>query len=228
MAGRPTKYDIFNVSKPWPKIIADNLTREYVSITCPYCTESFTNVPFSILKTQKSTDCKKHLRVCYKYDGPEKQKGPPLKKQKVGNDELLKKMENMEKKLAESEARAEARAEERHKETLAMLTTSFALGSPPATTCDELVVRQKQCTKRKEQRSYDVGVREGLKGMQTFKKHALNVAKSKKQLKMMQKQFHPDRAVGEPPETQAAIKYFLGTFINAASHRRATPPPRSP
>lgn len=41
----------------------------YVDITCPHCHHICAELPITLLKTQKSNSCLKHLRVCPEFKG---------------------------------------------------------------------------------------------------------------------------------------------------------------
>lgn len=131
----PNKYDDFKESDPFITRAKHNkdqeITREYVTITCPHCNKTIGDLPTDVLKKKKSTRCKAHLEVCTEF----KAKGGDVTPAPVraSTSELLKQMKEME-----------ARAEARHRESMARLSQAFDLGDPDAQTENELVVRGKR------------------------------------------------------------------------------------
>ena len=66
---RPKKYVHFSESMPFERLSKHFAkdgqdTRFYVSVTCPHCEEAFTEIAVDNLKTNKASNCKKHLLKC--------------------------------------------------------------------------------------------------------------------------------------------------------------------
>ena len=69
---------------------------DYVDITCPHCNQVCAEIPLTLIKTQKATNCLKHLRVCSEFTGTVET--APAKKQKAGeptNADLLDQLKQM-------------------------------------------------------------------------------------------------------------------------------------
>jgi len=66
----PFKYVDFEVSAPFETIAKhskEKTSRQYVSIACPHCLNTFADVPIECIDKQKSTKCKAHLEVCSEF-----------------------------------------------------------------------------------------------------------------------------------------------------------------
>ena len=65
------KYTDFDESLPFERIAKHGArdakdTRQYVSVRCPHCAVRFIDIPLDSLKTNKASECKKHLLRCPK------------------------------------------------------------------------------------------------------------------------------------------------------------------
>ena len=94
------------VMKPSKKAPWDPLP--FVGITCPHCDVLFVEIPQANLKTNKASQCLKHLRKCR----PDDVKDPPEKKRKYTNEDLMKAVEEVRAESAAERVELKAKIEE--------------------------------------------------------------------------------------------------------------------
>lgn len=121
----PEKYNDFLCVSEQPRVIGTSAGEEgttvfYTCIECPHCKERF-EMPSDAVKKNKSSRCLEHLRVCKEFTG--KVSEAPAKKRKVTNDDLLRKLEEMQ---------------EEQRATFRLVHESSGRGPPPPTTKEEL------------------------------------------------------------------------------------------
>lgn len=104
----------------------------YTVIQCPHCPHKF-EMPSDAVRKNKSSRCLEHLRVCKEYDG----EVAPVKKQRVTNEDLARKLDEMRKEAAEREKEAA----ERERRIISTISETTNLGPPPPTNADDLYVR---------------------------------------------------------------------------------------
>ena len=103
-----------------------HVVRSFVDIMCPHCNEVCAEIPVEHVKTSKASMCLQHLRVCTAYDG----EVPAAKKQRVTNEDLLRKLDQMRKE-----------AEEREQRIIKTISEKIELGPPPPTDEESLYQR---------------------------------------------------------------------------------------
>ena len=72
--------------------------RSYVDITCPHCNLSFVSIPEESVRSNKASECLKHLRVCevFKAKGGEVALAPEKKRKDSVYDDLMERMSGLE------------------------------------------------------------------------------------------------------------------------------------
>lgn len=133
----------------------------YVDVTCPHCQKVCAEIPHSLLKQTKATNCLAHLRVCPEYTGEVKEKvkrGPT-------NAELLEKLKSMEEnnEALQKRMHEESQAERAtfHRSivgTMERVSHELGLDPPPPKSEEELLDKIKENRKKRaldQQREQD-------------------------------------------------------------------------
>lgn len=134
-----SKYAAFTVSEPVARRskYPPYQEKEYVNVQCPHCNETFELSAGAL--ANKASHCLEHLRQCTAYEGEVEQ--APAKKRKVTNDDLLKKLNEMQ---------------EEQRATYRLVHESSGRGPPPPTTKEELAnnVREDRAQHEREHAEY--------------------------------------------------------------------------
>jgi len=210
----PAKYGEFIVSEPLQakkKHQTEDVLVSYCSITCPYCDETFVELPETSVYSKKSTRVLEHIRQCPNYDGFVK---PAPEKKKSEMEELRQRAEDAESRagrlheqaMAEAERRhqeamrlskeqhdammrrmedekkeAEKKAAQRHKKTLQAIWDEHGHGQPPPIR-DQADLNDRLSRKRRAERGHNAPIAEALK----------RICQDERQAKRLRSVLHPD------------------------------------